>query len=108
MHLYQVRTDFQNQTQSLLSNTFLLHFALTFVWKQDEQYQEKLVIPHMGLDLGTRIYVAVKATNLTNRYFKEIAPDFYFIILKFSNTRLKHSYNQFTLNMMMQSRRNFF
>ncbi|TKS80849.1 Zona pellucida-like domain-containing protein 1 [Collichthys lucidus] len=34
---------------------------------QDEQYQEELIIPNTGLDPMTRIYVAVKATNLTNR-----------------------------------------
>ncbi|KAE8295133.1 Zona pellucida-like domain-containing protein 1 [Larimichthys crocea] len=35
---------------------------------KDEQYQEELIIPNTGLDPMTRIYVAVKATNLTNRF----------------------------------------
>lgn len=37
--------------------------------EQDEQYQEMLTIPTTGLNLKTKIHVAVKATNLTDRYF---------------------------------------
>lgn len=36
---------------------------------QDNQYQEKLTIPTTGLNLKTKIYVAVKATKLSERYF---------------------------------------
>ncbi|XP_054460560.1 zona pellucida-like domain-containing protein 1 [Anoplopoma fimbria] len=35
---------------------------------QDELYLEELVIPQTGLNLKTKIYVAVKATNLTDRF----------------------------------------
>ncbi|XP_029302362.1 zona pellucida-like domain-containing protein 1 [Cottoperca gobio] len=35
---------------------------------QDELYQEMLSIPQTGLSLNTMIYVAVKATNLTDRF----------------------------------------
>ncbi|XP_068585132.1 zona pellucida-like domain-containing protein 1 [Cebidichthys violaceus] len=35
---------------------------------QDEQYQQKLDVPTSGLNLKTKIYVAVKATNLTERF----------------------------------------
>ncbi|KAM7399181.1 hypothetical protein PAMP_018468 [Pampus punctatissimus] len=34
---------------------------------EDEQYQEVMSIPQSGLNLKTKIYVAVKATNLTDR-----------------------------------------
>ncbi len=39
--------------------------------EQDEHYQEMLTIPKTGLNPKTKIYVAVKATNLTDRYWKE-------------------------------------
>uniref|UniRef100_A0A8C2WU48 Si:dkey-4p15.5 n=1 Tax=Cyclopterus lumpus TaxID=8103 RepID=A0A8C2WU48_CYCLU len=35
---------------------------------QDELYLQKLDIPQTGLNLKTKIYVAVKATNLTDRF----------------------------------------
>ncbi|XP_029700009.1 zona pellucida-like domain-containing protein 1 [Takifugu rubripes] len=35
---------------------------------QDQQYQQILSIPPTGLNLKTKIYVAVAATNLTNRF----------------------------------------
>ncbi|XP_070685952.1 zona pellucida-like domain-containing protein 1 [Pempheris klunzingeri] len=35
---------------------------------QDDQYEEMLTIPPTGLNLKTKIYVAVKATNLTDRF----------------------------------------
>ncbi|KAM9852892.1 zona pellucida-like domain-containing protein 1 [Aulostomus maculatus] len=35
---------------------------------KDEQYQEILMIPETGLQLKTKIYVAVQATNLTDRF----------------------------------------
>ncbi|XP_023258049.1 zona pellucida-like domain-containing protein 1 [Seriola lalandi dorsalis] len=35
---------------------------------EDEQYQKTLNIPQTGLNLKTKIYVAVKATNLTDRF----------------------------------------
>ncbi|XP_070762557.1 zona pellucida-like domain-containing protein 1 [Enoplosus armatus] len=35
---------------------------------KDEQYKEMLTIPQTGLNLKTKIYVAVKATNLTERF----------------------------------------
>lgn len=38
--------------------------------EQDEDYEDILFIPQTGLKLKTKIYVAVKATNLTERYLK--------------------------------------
>ncbi|XP_047450600.1 zona pellucida-like domain-containing protein 1 [Mugil cephalus] len=35
---------------------------------KDEKYTERLSIPETGLNLKTKIYVAVKATNLTERF----------------------------------------
>ncbi|XP_071768979.1 zona pellucida-like domain-containing protein 1 [Centroberyx gerrardi] len=35
---------------------------------KDREYTESLIVPPTGLNLKTRIYVAVKATNLTNRF----------------------------------------
>ncbi|XP_029027431.1 zona pellucida-like domain-containing protein 1 [Betta splendens] len=35
---------------------------------KDSLYQEPLIIPQSGLSLKTKIYVSVKATNLTNRF----------------------------------------
>ena len=35
--------------------------------QQDSEYQEMLTIPQTGLNLKTKIYVAVQATNLTDR-----------------------------------------
>ncbi|XP_073348545.1 zona pellucida-like domain-containing protein 1 [Pagrus major] len=34
----------------------------------DDQYKERLIIPDTGLNLKTKIYVAVMATNLTERF----------------------------------------
>lgn len=41
---------------------------LTFSMKQDSQYSQPLPVPERGLDLKTKIFVSVKATNLTDRY----------------------------------------
>lgn len=38
-----------------------------FSVEQDQQYQQILTIPETGLDLKTKIYVSVKATNLTKK-----------------------------------------
>ncbi|XP_075892035.1 zona pellucida-like domain-containing protein 1 [Nelusetta ayraudi] len=35
---------------------------------QDDQYQQALIMPPTGLNLKTKIYVAVKASNLTERF----------------------------------------
>ncbi|XP_053176191.1 zona pellucida-like domain-containing protein 1 [Scomber japonicus] len=35
---------------------------------QDENYKEMMIVPPTGLNLKTKIYVAVKATNLTERF----------------------------------------
>lgn len=39
-----------------------------FYVQQDDQYRQALLMPPTGLNLKTKIYVAVKATNLTERY----------------------------------------
>lgn len=36
--------------------------------EQDSLYQEVMTVPPTGLNLKTKIYVLVKATNLTDRY----------------------------------------
>uniref|UniRef100_A0A3Q4I696 Si:dkey-4p15.5 n=1 Tax=Neolamprologus brichardi TaxID=32507 RepID=A0A3Q4I696_NEOBR len=51
--------------QYLLNNTNL---AVYFSVEQDQQYQQLLTIPETGLDLKTKIYVSVKATNLTKKF----------------------------------------
>lgn len=44
------------------------NYSFVFIPK-NRQYTQPLKIPEKGLQLKTRIYVQVKATNLTNRYF---------------------------------------
>lgn len=80
MHLYQVRPETeQNQnisssllTKSLVNKMTISHmcmflFFFLFPMQQDEQYQQALIMPPTGLNLKTKIYVAVKASNLTER-----------------------------------------
>ncbi|KAK5904850.1 hypothetical protein CesoFtcFv8_006371 [Champsocephalus esox] len=42
--------------------------TLSILLFKDELYQERLIIPETGLNLKTKIYVAVKANNLTDRF----------------------------------------
>ncbi|XP_006801646.1 zona pellucida-like domain-containing protein 1 [Neolamprologus brichardi] len=69
--------------QYLLNNTNLAVSGVTLAIKdnngtfistlsiqlyRDQQYQQLLTIPETGLDLKTKIYVSVKATNLTKKF----------------------------------------
>lgn len=40
-----------------------------FVIQKDDAYKSQLQVPDSGLTLKTRIFVSVKATNLTQRYY---------------------------------------
>jgi len=42
-------------------------FYSDFLFPQDSDYGHPLVIPSTGLELRTRIYVEVKAVNLTGK-----------------------------------------
>ncbi|XP_060928512.1 zona pellucida-like domain-containing protein 1 [Limanda limanda] len=48
------------------NGSFISSLALELY--NDDQYQDRLVIPSIGLTLKTKIYVAVTATNLTDRF----------------------------------------
>lgn len=62
MELYQVGI------RSFIAFAFeFLDLMLLFLPLKDEQYREILNIPSTGLTLKTKIYVAVLATNLTDR-----------------------------------------
>uniref|UniRef100_A0A672ZEI6 Si:dkey-4p15.5 n=1 Tax=Sphaeramia orbicularis TaxID=375764 RepID=A0A672ZEI6_9TELE len=54
------------KNQPVLNSTVCLCFSISF--KQDADYDEMLLVPENGLDLKTKIYVAVVATNLTNKF----------------------------------------
>lgn len=47
-----------------------IFFALVFLCLKDNAYSSMLRIPAEGLELKTRVFVEVKASNLTNRHFK--------------------------------------
>lgn len=53
--------------KTTISYIYMFFFFL-FPVQQDEQYQQALIMPPTGLNLKTKIYVAVKASNLTDRY----------------------------------------
>lgn len=42
----------------------------SFLERQDQRYLQILSIPPTGLNLKTKIYVAVAATNLTDRWVR--------------------------------------
>ncbi|XP_039454162.1 zona pellucida-like domain-containing protein 1 [Oreochromis aureus] len=48
------------------NGTFLSTLSMQLY--KDQQYQQILTIPETGLDLKTKIYVSVKATNLTKKF----------------------------------------
>ncbi|XP_039864495.1 zona pellucida-like domain-containing protein 1 [Simochromis diagramma] len=48
------------------NGTFLSTLSIQLY--RDQQYQQILTIPETGLDLKTKIYVSVKATNLTKKF----------------------------------------
>lgn len=50
----------------MLFRNLFLYFL--FSKNQDTAYQEELVIPSTGLNHKTKIYVEVKASNLTSKY----------------------------------------
>lgn len=55
-----------------MTNSHTDMFFLLFAMQQDELYQQALIMPPTGLNLKTKIYVAVKASNLTERYSKAL------------------------------------
>lgn len=65
MQLYKVR-PFKTFGR-LQKNPFQTQLLSYFSVEQDQQYQQILTIPETGLDLKTKIYVSVKATNLTKK-----------------------------------------
>ncbi|XP_063348620.1 zona pellucida-like domain-containing protein 1 [Pelmatolapia mariae] len=48
------------------NGTFLSTLSMRLY--KDQQYQQILTVPETGLDLKTKIYVSVKATNLTKKF----------------------------------------
>ncbi|TWW77073.1 Zona pellucida-like domain-containing protein 1 [Takifugu flavidus] len=50
------------------NGTFSSTLSMELYQRQDQEYQQILSIPPTGLNLKTKIYVAVTATNLTNRF----------------------------------------
>lgn len=48
----------------------LINLLFVLFLHQDPAYTQILTVPPTGLNLKTKIYVNVKATNLTDRYSK--------------------------------------
>ena len=54
--------------QRIYSFYVIIRFCSHFYLEQDNLYKELLIIPEEGLSPRTEIYVAVKATELSDRY----------------------------------------
>uniref|UniRef100_A0A674NX10 Si:dkey-4p15.5 n=1 Tax=Takifugu rubripes TaxID=31033 RepID=A0A674NX10_TAKRU len=69
--LYPMQYLLNNTEMAVLAikdNNGTFSSTLSMELYQDQQYQQILSIPPTGLNLKTKIYVAVAATNLTNRF----------------------------------------
>lgn len=63
------QTTIKHETTSIQLHLNNMLPSLVLLALKDRLYSSVLQIPPVGLDLKTRIYVEVKASNLTSRYF---------------------------------------